>query len=116
MRPNVDLATLPVAVWVILGVVLIAELALLVVAVVDLVRRPRERVTFGNKWVWAAIIVLVNLIGPILYLAIGRQPAPATAAQQQPTAPAERTTMSAVADALYGKRDDQDAHDRKDPG
>jgi hypothetical protein len=40
------------------------------VALVDLVRRERTR---GPKWVWAVVIVLVNLIGPVVYLFFGRE-------------------------------------------
>jgi hypothetical protein len=107
MKPNVDLSSLPVGVLAILGLVLLAELALAVFALVDLVRRPPARVTFGNKWVWVAIIVLVNLVGPILYLAIGRKPAPP--ADGAPPVGASGTSMTSVADALYGERDDRDA-------
>ncbi|GAB3578635.1 hypothetical protein GCM10027406_15150 [Leifsonia lichenia] len=103
MKPDLDLGSLPPAVLVILGIVLIAEVTLAVVALVSLVRRPRERVAFGNKWVWVAIIVLVNLIGPILYFAVGRLRA---VPEQEPAAvPPGRVTMAEVADALYGERD-----------
>ena len=50
--------------------ILILQLALMVFALVDLVRRERTK---GPKWLWALIIVFVNLIGPILYFIIGRE-------------------------------------------
>jgi hypothetical protein len=50
------------------------ELALLVIALVDVIRR--EHVTGGNKVVWILVIVLVNFIGPIVYLIFGRKEAP----------------------------------------
>ncbi len=50
--------------------ILILQLALMVFALVDLVRRERTK---GPKWLWAIIIVFVNLIGPILYFIIGRE-------------------------------------------
>ena len=50
--------------------ILLIQLALMVVALVDLIRRPKTR---GPKWLWAVIIVLVNLLGPVLYFAFGRQ-------------------------------------------
>ena len=53
---------------------IIVEVALLVIALVDLVKR--EYVRGGNKVVWALVIVLVNIIGPIIYLTIGRQERP----------------------------------------
>lgn len=47
------------------------ELGLMVFALVDCVRR--QRVRGDNKAVWILIIVLVNFIGPIVYLAVGRK-------------------------------------------
>jgi hypothetical protein len=37
---------------------------------VDLIRRE---VTRGPKWVWALVIVFINIIGPVVYLAAGRE-------------------------------------------
>jgi hypothetical protein len=48
----------------------VLEVALLVIALVDLVKR--ERVRGGNKVVWALVIILINIIGPIVYLLLGR--------------------------------------------
>ncbi len=50
------------------------ELTLMIVALVDLVKR--ERVRFDNKVVWALLIVLVNIIGPVVYLVWGREKEP----------------------------------------
>ena len=49
----------------------IIQLGLMAFALWDLVKR--ERVKGGNKLVWGIVIVVVNLIGPILYLIIGRE-------------------------------------------
>ena len=46
------------------------QLGLMIYAVVDLVRRKQTK---GPKWMWALIIVLVNLIGPVVYLIVGRK-------------------------------------------
>jgi hypothetical protein len=54
--------------------VLLIELALLVIAILDLVKR--EYVTGGNKIVWIVIIVLVSMFGPIIYLIFGRKEKP----------------------------------------
>jgi flagellar biosynthesis component FlhA len=35
--------------------------------------RPERRVRGDSKLMWGIIIVVVNIIGPILYLAIGRE-------------------------------------------
>lgn len=53
---------------------ILIELVLLVVALVDLIKR--ENVRGGNKIVWVIIIVLIQMIGPIIYLVFGRQEKP----------------------------------------
>lgn len=50
--------------------ILILQLGLMIFALVDLARRERTK---GPKWVWALIIIFVNLIGPILYFVAGRE-------------------------------------------
>ena len=50
--------------------ILLLQITLLVIALVDLIRRERTR---GPKWVWAIVIVVVNIIGPIVYLLFGRK-------------------------------------------
>ena len=47
------------------------QLGLLGFALYDLVKR--NKVKGGNKILWGVVIVLVNIIGPILYLTIGRE-------------------------------------------
>jgi len=54
-----------------LAPVIVLQLALQVAAIVDLVRR--ERVRGGKKWLWAAVIVLGELLGALLYFAVGRE-------------------------------------------
>jgi len=48
----------------------IVQLILIVVCMVDLTRR--ERVRGLPKWAWGIIICLGELIGPIVYLLVGR--------------------------------------------
>ena len=50
---------------------IILELGLLVFALVDVARRKRVR--GGSKVLWIIIIVIFEIIGPIVYLAVGRQ-------------------------------------------
>jgi hypothetical protein len=50
--------------------VVLIELALLVTALVDLIRRKKTR---GPKWAWVLVIVLFNFIGPIVYFVAGRK-------------------------------------------
>ena len=49
---------------------IIIEIALLVIALIDLIRR--ENVRYFPKWVWGLIILILNFIGPIAYLILGR--------------------------------------------
>jgi hypothetical protein len=58
--------------WVIPLIIL--ELVLLVIAVVDIVRR--EYVTGGNKVVWLIVVIIINFIGPIIYFIFGRREKP----------------------------------------
>ena len=50
--------------------IVVLELGLEIFCLVDIVRRPKTK---GPKWMWIVIVVLVNLIGPIVYLLIGRE-------------------------------------------
>ena len=50
--------------------VILIELALLITAMVDLIRREKTR---GPKWAWVLVIVLLNFIGPIIYFVAGRK-------------------------------------------
>jgi hypothetical protein len=52
---------------------LLIQVALLVLALRDLVR-PERRVRGNNKLVWAIVICFGELVGPLLYFAIGREP------------------------------------------
>jgi len=49
----------------------LVELGLLAFALYDLIKRKHVR--GGNKWVWAIIIVVVEIFGPILYFVLGRE-------------------------------------------
>jgi len=54
--------------------VVLIEVTLLLIALMDLVKR--EYVRGGNKIVWVLVIVFISMIGPIVYLIIGRQEKP----------------------------------------
>jgi hypothetical protein len=54
-----------------LAPLVLIQLALIAVALRDLIKR--KRVTGGNKLMWGLVIVLIHYIGPILYLTIGRK-------------------------------------------
>jgi hypothetical protein len=57
--------------WISLVVpLLIVQLILIAVALTVLVKADRTR---GPKWLWAIVIVLVNLLGPIAFFLFGRR-------------------------------------------
>ena len=48
------------------------ELILIIVALVDLIRREPDQVN-GSKVMWTLIIILISTIGPICYFILGRK-------------------------------------------
>ena len=50
--------------------ILLIQLALVVAALVDLIRRERTR---GPKWLWVLVILFINFIGPIVYFLVARE-------------------------------------------
>ena len=100
------LSTVPAWGLVALAVLVVAEIILDVVALVDLYRRPADQVVFDNKWIWLAIILLVNTVGALIYLVAARKPAALTDEATTPSSTPIRTDT--VADTLYGPRDGTD--------
>ena len=54
--------------------VIVVELVLIVFALRDLLR-PERRVRGNSKLLWGIVIVFISLLGPIIYLAAGREEA-----------------------------------------
>jgi hypothetical protein len=100
------LSAVPVWGLVALGVLAVVQITLDVIALVDLYRRPIDQVVFANKWIWVAVVLLVNTIGAIVYLVAGRKPAVLTD-DATPSGPTSVRTED-VADTLYGPRDGTD--------
>lgn len=48
---------------------IVIQLGMMIFALVDLSKRQKTR---GPKWMWALIIILGELVGPIIYFVIGR--------------------------------------------
>lgn len=63
---NIDIGQL----LLLLSPIIIIQLVLMIIALWDLIKREKTK---GPKWLWAVIILLVNFIGPIIYLVIGRE-------------------------------------------
>jgi hypothetical protein len=51
--------------------IVVIELVLIVVALRDLLR-PERKVRGESKLMWGLLIVFVGMLGPILYLTVGR--------------------------------------------
>ena len=102
---HIPLTTLPAGALIVLGVLAVAEIALDVIALVDLYRRPAQSVTLPSKWIWVVIIVLVNLLGAILYFAVGRKLETPGDPGAGSVSPRSRSAAE-IADALYGKNDE----------
>jgi Phospholipase_D-nuclease N-terminal len=94
---------------VIVALVLLAlvELGLMVWSVLDIVQRPA--VLWGQKWIWLVIVILVGIIGPLVYFAVGRvqPPVPETLVDTVPVT--DRATHAA--DLLYGPRPEKPGAD-----
>jgi len=99
-----DLSALPTGVLVAMGILVSAALVLDAIALIDLYRRPAELVAFANKWIWLVLILVLNVLGPVLYLLIGRRaaspPGPATTGSTS-----KQTGAVDVAGKLYGPPD-----------
>jgi hypothetical protein len=50
--------------------ILVIQVILRIVALIDLVKKPATR---GPKWMWALIIIFLNIIGPVIYFVAGRK-------------------------------------------
>jgi hypothetical protein len=48
------------------------ELGLIIFSLYDLTR-PERKVRGGNKIIWVIVILCFNLLGPLLYLTVGRE-------------------------------------------
>ena len=60
------------ALFLLLLPILVIQIGLMVFALWDLTR-PERRVRGDSKLMWGLIIVLVGMLGPIVYLAVGRE-------------------------------------------
>jgi hypothetical protein len=95
---------LPTAAIVLVVVLGAAEVALFVWALVDLIRR--KHTTLLPRWAWLVLMIIFELFGPILYLALGRGQPPA--ADTTPTGGAiggaelDESRSQRAVDLLYG--------------
>ncbi len=102
-----ELAGLDTSVLVIVMILWLIQVSLLLWALIDLLRRPSEEIRGGMKWPWLLVALFLNLVGPVIYLLVGRIPPPAPEAQA-PAIDAD-TTQRAV-DTLYGEPTELEEH------
>jgi len=107
VTPTIADVVIPSGTVVALVVLGLIELALAVFCIVDIVRRPA--VLGDRKWLWIVIVAVFNLVGSIIYLAIGRVQPPPIEMHAEPDAAAGR--VAAAADILYGPAPDTEASD-----
>lgn len=50
--------------------IVIADFALMITALIHVLKHPHYR--FGNKVMWAFIVTIVQIIGPIVYFTFGK--------------------------------------------
>ena len=62
-----DFSSIP---WGLILPIIVIQLILLAIAIIDLIRVPS---TNGPKWLWALVILFINIIGPVLYFIVGRR-------------------------------------------
>lgn len=94
---NLDFPSPATTTGLLVVIVLSLQALLAAIGLIVLVKTPTQRVQFGRKWPWVLVILVVSTIGPILFLAVGRRPAPVA----DVPAPASPNLASAV-QGLYG--------------
>jgi hypothetical protein len=105
MQTGFTIEATPTWVFYIAVPLFVAQLSFEIWALIDMLKRPSDRLALGGrKWLWAIIILGVNWIGAILYLAIGRTAGPAVDVAS--AAPTAERAASAV-DSLYGAGEDR---------
>ena len=95
---------LPMPALVAIGVLIVVQLTMQVLALIDAAKRPASGLTLP-RWGWVVIIVFGEILGPIVYWVAGRKPA--AAADTRAAVPAAARASDA-AGLLYSQRKDAD--------
>jgi|HigsolmetaAR204D_1030405.scaffolds.fasta_scaffold00015_7 hypothetical protein len=56
--------------WELIAPIIIFNLILMAIALTDCIRAEE---TNGPKWMWCAIIIFVNIVGPVAYFVFGKK-------------------------------------------
>lgn len=81
-----------------------AQLALMILALVRLRRTPEDRLALLPRWAWVLVIIAGQLLGPLVFLAVGRGPEKAADPLAQAGGDAGRPSIPSSLDRLYGRR------------
>ena len=108
MESNIPLSEMPGWTLALLGVLVVVQIGVEIYAIVKLLKTPDDRLVFGKKWPWLLIILFVNLVGALVFIAAGRKPAEAVdpLAASVSDAPAAGDRAARAVDVLYGAKDD----------
>ena len=104
--------SLPPAAIVLVAVLGAVQLVLFIWALIDLIRRPHTSLL--PRWAWLVLMIVFELLGPILYLALGRGE-PAHQAESPPAggiggAELDEPRSQRAVDMLYGAADGAQRH------
>lgn len=56
--------------WGAFAPIIVLQLILMFIALVSCIK---EEKTNGPKWLWVLVILIIGIIGPVLYLVVGRR-------------------------------------------
>lgn len=87
--------------WV-LAPILMITVPIMLWALIDVIRRPAERMRALPKWAWVVVVVFGNTLGQLIYLFFGRDTTKPVA-ETRGTSPEK---AASAADALYGPSGD----------
>lgn len=101
---NVGLSEVPSGMLIPLALLIVVQLTVQVLALVRLFRTPENQLS-ARRWVWLVVILLGEIIGAVVFLAVGRKPAPAEDPQRPHSAEVRRDRAARAAEVLYGPQD-----------
>ncbi|QQS00567.1 MAG: PLDc_N domain-containing protein [Austwickia sp.] len=87
-----------------IGLLVAAQLTLMIVALVRWHRTPDERLALLPRWGWLLVIVFGQLVGPLVFLAVGRAAEPVPEAARRGDQPPAPDAVARAVESLYGER------------
>jgi hypothetical protein len=102
---NTSFNEIPAGLLIPLIILVVVQIGVEVLAIIKLLQTPDDRLVFGKKWPWLVIILFVNLVGAIIFLAAGRKPAAASDPLAGQVTERSQDRAAHAADVLYGPKD-----------